>query len=195
MPSSYPWRPVIECPLLRRWVCVRRWGRIAFSLALRHREESTARAWSWCSVCSVWMFSLFYLDAQLNEVFFLFSLRTKRAPAHYSCDYMRANTVHRFCDWAPRRLPFLAGFLFAEPIRVLYHADFSARMRLVFITQSKLKLQAFAKRSHTYVCTSTAYMLTRISFWEILTDTNRKIPIRDATLVVTYPLLCSTKKM
>ena len=59
--------------------------------------------------------------------------------------------------------PFLAGFLFPEPIRIV-SCCFSARMGLVFIARSKLKFRTFAERSHTYVRTSTAYTLTEISF-------------------------------
>ena len=42
---------------------------------------------------------------------------------------MRAHAVRRLCDWAPQRLPFLAGFLFAEPIRIV-SCCFSARAGL-----------------------------------------------------------------
>jgi hypothetical protein len=51
------------------------------------------------------------------------------APAHCSCDFMRAHAVRRLCDWAPRRLPFLTGFLFAEPICIVSWC-FSARVGL-----------------------------------------------------------------
>jgi hypothetical protein len=70
---------------------------------------------------------------------------------------------------------------------VLYHDAFPPG----WVLPAKLKFRAFMERSHTYVRTSTACILTKISFYhtyrEILTDTDQKIPIRDATLLIWYP--------
>jgi hypothetical protein len=107
-----------------------------------------------CSVCYVgtlgWSKAFFFFPWELSV----------RARPLLTCDCMRTLAVQRLCDWVPQRLPFQAGFLFAEPICIV-SCCFSARVGLVFIAWSKMKFRAFVERSHTYACTSTAYILKR----------------------------------
>jgi len=136
------------------------------------------------------MFCLFCLDARLNEGFFLFSLRTERTRRPTACVTAWAPTLYKgsviechegFLSWQWQ------GSCSQSPhsycIMLLFRLNGSCFYRAI-------QLEPGILRKESYLCTYFYCIHTDSdilrkwyhTYQEILTDADRKIPTRDATL-------------